>query len=254
MNLIILHKEDATGDNTYSITDHRAEHIRTVIKSIPGDTLNVGLLNGPTGTAVIESIEDDRVTLTCTWLPLLQSLPTIDLICALPRPQTLKKVLASAAAMGIRRIHLVNAERVKQRYFKSSLLHYEKYKRFLLEGLSQGKRTNMPEIKIYKDFDKFFNETLPELEDQEQKPAIRLLPDPETDTFINSIKLTRDDRILLAIGPEGGWIPPELNLIANLGFHKFSLGRWILRVENAVVAALSQIELMTETAADRPPQ
>lgn len=253
MNLIILHKEDVSGDS-YSITDHRAEHIRTVIKSVPGDTLNVGLLNGPTGTAVVESIDDDRVTLTCTWLPLRQSLPTIDLICALPRPQILKKVLASAAAMGIRRIHLVNAERVKQRYFKSSLLHYEKYKRFLLEGLSQGKRTNMPEINIYKDFDKFFNETLPELEDQEETPAIRLLPDPETDVFINSLKLTRTDRIILAIGPEGGWIPPELDAIATLGFHKFSLGRWILRVENALVAALSQIELMTETATDRPTQ
>ncbi len=250
MNLIILHKEDAVSGNSYSIADHRAEHIRTVIKPVSGDTLNVGLLNGPTGTAIVESIDDDQVTLTCTWLPLRHSQPTIDLICALPRPQTLKKILASAAAMGIHRIHLVNAERVKPRYFKSSLLHYEKYKRFLLEGLSQGKRTKMPEIHIYKDFDKFFNETLGELENQEEKPAIRLLPDPETSILLNSIELVRTNRIILAIGPEGGWIPPELDLINGLGFHKFSLGRWILRVENAVVAALSQIELMTGTATD----
>ncbi|MCK4960226.1 MAG: hypothetical protein KAT00_12520, partial [Planctomycetes bacterium] len=76
MNLIILHKEDAVSGDSYSISDHRAAHIRTIIKSIPGDTLNVGLLNGPTGTAVVESIDDDRVILTCTWLPLQQSLPT----------------------------------------------------------------------------------------------------------------------------------------------------------------------------------
>jgi RsmE family RNA methyltransferase len=248
MNLIILHSEDLVDGDVYRLTDDRADHIRQVLKSEAGDELNVGLIDGPKGTGVVESVDDDGVVLRCTWLGEHEVLPVIDLVLALPRPQTLKKVLASAAAMGVRNIHLVNACRVKQRYFMSSLLHYEKYKRFLFEGLSQGRQTKLPKITIHHDFDEFFGETLGELEAGEPKPYTKLIAEPETGRFVNSIALSESDRILLAIGPEGGWVQPELDMFEELGFCAFSLGRWILRVENAVVAALSQIELVIESA------
>ena len=120
MNLIILTNADVIDDNRFRLTDHRAEHIRLVLRLKPGDTVEIGLLNGPQGTARIEQTTDDQVTLTCDSLAAKPvPTPAVDLICALPRPQTLKKVLITAASMGVRQLHLIRANRVEKSYFQS---------------------------------------------------------------------------------------------------------------------------------------
>ncbi len=45
----------------------------------------------------------------------------------------------------------------------------------------------------------------------------------------------------LAIGPEGGWAPGELEVLAASGFESVTLGAWVLRTETAAVAALGAI-------------
>ena len=48
----------------------------------------------------------------------------------------------------------------------------------------------------------------------------------------------------MAIGPEGGWNEFEISLMEDKGFIKYKLSENILRVENAITAALSQIEMV----------
>ncbi|MNG97559.1 16S ribosomal RNA methyltransferase RsmE [compost metagenome] len=47
--------------------------------------------------------------------------------------------------------------------------------------------------------------------------------------------------VTLAIGPEGGWIPYEVDLLGKAGLAPVQLGDRILRVETAVTALLSRI-------------
>ena len=47
--------------------------------------------------------------------------------------------------------------------------------------------------------------------------------------------------MVIAIGPEGGWIPYEVDLLAKAGLQPVQLGERILRVETAVTALLSRI-------------
>lgn len=243
MNLIILTEQDAVDSQRYRLGDHRAEHICKILKVSAGDCLEVGLLNGPHGKGLVESIDDEQVVLNCQWTEEINLLPSIDLICALPRPQTLKKVLHSVAAMSVRRVYFIQGNRVKPRYFKSSLLKDNKFQRFLLEGLSQGKNTRLPEVTIHHYFKEFFEETLAELEESENVPAKKLLPDMEVKHYIDQIDLDSAQRIILAIGPEGGWVPFEQDFMRECGFEQFTLGPWTLRVENAVIAAIAQIQL-----------
>ena len=49
----------------------------------------------------------------------------------------------------------------------------------------------------------------------------------------------RSEGATLAIGPEGGWSPAELDMAARGGFHPWSLGSQVLRAESVPVAALS---------------
>lgn len=248
MNLIILTDSDASGDDRYKLTDHRAEHIRNVLKLVPGDHIEVGLLNGPQGTGLVESVSSDAITIRTEQLEMIaEPVPIIDLICALPRPQTLKKVLVTSAMMGVRRLYLVRANRVEKSYFQSPLLQSQNYERHLIEGLSQGKLTRMPEVSIHDRFRRFFEDNLREDYSDDSDSLCQLLPDPECETSLAGVYPRDADlssSVLLAIGPEGGWVPFEVELMERIGFQRFKLGRWVLRVETAVAAALAQIELL----------
>lgn len=247
MNLIILSDTDRIGDDRFRLSDHRAEHIRTVLKSGPGDSIEAGLLDGPIGKATVQHIDNESVTLVVTeTVGLVYPWPQIDLICALPRPQTLKKVLLSSAMMGVRRLDLVRARRVERSYYHSPLLQPDNYRPYLLEGLAQGKLTRMPEVHVYERFRPFFEDILRARDEQTNGAIVKILPEPEATLSIGrTVNMTSPPEVLqVAIGPEGGWVDFELELMQQQRFSPVLLSRWVLRVEHAVTAVLAQIELL----------
>jgi len=247
LNLLILTAEDRVSDQQFAVSGKRRRHIINVLKAKQGDTLEVGLLDGPKGTAVIEAFETGKILLNCTWQaePNLPS-PDIELICALPRPQTLKKLLQSAATMAVSNIHIINANRVEQCFFNASAMDPDAIRESLLEGLSQGKNTRMPEVTVHPRFRCFFEETLPRRIADQPGQSVKLTADVDSITYVNSSMLANAQRVYLAIGPEGGWVPFELETMASQNFIPITIGDWPLRVENAVVAALAQVKLVAQ--------
>jgi len=242
MNIIILTEKDLTGKNIYRLRDDRFTHIKYILKSETGDTIEVGLMNGPAGIAKIRLINETEVLLEIGNLTQKQeTYSKVDIICALPRPQTLKKVLNTCATMGVSNLYLIRSEKVEKSYFHSPLLREENYTKYLIEGLSQGKRTIAPRVTIHNKFKVFFENYFNEVD----KNSIYLLAHPDTNNYLNKIELDKHKNIVLAIGPEGGWNNYEINLMEEGGFVKFRLSESILRVENAVTAALAQLELVT---------
>ncbi len=247
MNLIILTDHDALGDDRYRLSDRRADHIRQILKLQVGDTFEAGLLNGPQGKVRIEEITNNAVIgRAFDWQkqgPLAP--PAVDLICALPRPQTLKKVLFICGMMGVRHLDLIRSNRVEKSYYHSPLLQPENYTPHLIEGLSQGKRTELTTVEIHDRFRPFFEDIVEERIKGRYREAALLLPDMDSTEKLTSLSRTRHTTCV-GIGPEGGWVPFEIELMESLGFERFSLGPWVLRVEHAVTATLSQIELLRE--------
>ncbi|MEW5796469.1 MAG: RsmE family RNA methyltransferase [Candidatus Zixiibacteriota bacterium] len=245
MNLIILTDNDRVDEHNYVVRDQRAEHIRMILKLKEGDTLETGLVNGPIGNAVVARVTPDEVLMQCSrWTQAAPPALEIDLICALPRPQTLKKILITSAMMGVRSLHLIRANRVEKSYFQSPLIQPEHQLSFLLEGLSQGKLTRLPLVQVHDRFRRFFEEELTLLSDVPSGPPLRLLCSPVTAVTIDSVYVRSTREVTVAVGPEGGWVPFEVDLMLALGFRSFTLGPWTLRVEHAVTAALAQIELV----------
>jgi 16S rRNA (uracil1498-N3)-methyltransferase len=58
---------------------------------------------------------------------------------------------------------------------------------------------------------------------------------------LKNIKSEAQSKILVIIGPEGGFSAEEIKLIENSSVSKVSLGKMILRAETAAVSALSNI-------------
>ncbi|MFQ5498759.1 MAG: 16S rRNA (uracil(1498)-N(3))-methyltransferase [Candidatus Zixiibacteriota bacterium] len=245
MNLIILTDDDQTADGHYRLSDHRAEHIRTVLKLSVGDNIEVGLVDGGAGSARIKSVEKNEIIVACETLVISPPpSPIVDIICALPRPQTLRKLLSTIATMGVRRLYLIRANRVEKSYFHSPLLTPHRYRRYLLEGLSQGKLTRMPQVHIHNRFRTFLEDDLPAYEKQESDSPLRLVADGDATILLSDQYDGAAGRLLLAFGPEGGWVPFEIEQFEKAGFCIIRLTRTVLRVETAVTAALAQIELL----------
>ena len=245
MNLLILTDSDRQADGRYRLRGRRAGHVLDVLRCGVGDTVEVGLLNGPKGIGRIETVHGRTLVLDCTFDEDTSDQRTaIDLICALPRPQVFKRVLETVGTMGVRNLHIINSKRVEKCYFSASVMQDTVIRKHLLMGLSQGRNTHLPQVSVHRRFKVFFNETFDAMDAREKHKARKLLPDPDADNYMAGGKGGFLPRIIVAIGPEGGWIPREVEMMAEKGFERFVLGPWPLRVENAVVAAVSQIQLV----------
>lgn len=245
MNLILLFPEDFKDTTHVRLSDYRADHIRDILRSYKGQTLRVGFVNGGVGEGTITVLAKNSVELKVSIPHQKPLVPPLSLILALPRPQTLKKVLEVSATFGIRQLLLINAERVEKSFFSSKLLKDEAWKKHIRLGLEQGGQTFFPEIKIYHSLHNFFSEVLPTLM---TSSPIKLLATPDTKSSLWETPLasTHEKKgVFCALGPEGGWRKEETESFERRGFQKICLGTPILRVENAVCALFSQIKLLS---------
>ena len=226
MNLIILEKEDI-HDGKVEISGEKFDHILKYIKPVTGDTLRAGILNGPMGEGVVTNIGHKRISLSLT----IESRPPaplpLKLILAMPRPKVFNRVIQHAASMGIKEIYIIKTWRVEKSYWESPVLEQENLRRQMIKGLEQGKDTVMPTIQIRKRFKPFIEDELPSI----IKETLALVFHPAVkDQCPHRV----DFPVTIALGPEGGFIPYEIDRLQDIGFRAVSLGNRILRVETVL--------------------
>ena len=234
MNRILFEKEEISG-GVATFGGVRAEHVLKVLHGEVGQILKTGELDGPIGTGEITAIDGGRVTVRLTHdsEPLA---PWVDLILAPPRPRIMKRLLPQLAALGVGRIVLVGAKKVEKDFWGATLLKEEIYRPLLADGLMQAGTTAMPTVTAVRNFRKWLHEDL----DREFSSKRRIVAHPygaEAQPDLGSPA----DRLLLAVGPEGGWTDEEVALLEERGFARYSLGPRILRTDTAVVALLARL-------------
>ncbi len=246
MNIILVTKEDFTSQNstqlngslvligTVILNDRRFKHIKEVHKAEAGDKLRVGILHGNTGLGKVIEISEKSVTLelSLTDEP-LKPLP-LTLILALPRPKMLKRILQSAASLGVAEIYLINSYKVDKSYWSSPVLSEDSLNEHLQLGLEQGISTQLPKIHLRKRFKPFVEDELGAI----AKGSEKLVAHPYN---ASPCPIAVDQSTTLIIGPEGGFIEYEINKLCEIHFQTISLGKRILRVETAIPFAIAKL-------------
>jgi RsmE family RNA methyltransferase len=236
VNLILLDERERVGADRFVISNGRAAHLLNVLRVAPGRTIRVGLLNGPFGEGAVEATDGRCVTLRCTFEANLPERPRVDLLLALPRPKVMRRLWAQLAALGVGQIILTNAERVERHYFDTHVLDESCYGPLLIEGLQQARDTRLPGVSIHRQFKILIEDRVDAL----FVNGLRLVADPSgTMSVGDAIAAHRPERVLLAIGPEGGWNAFELELLEAHGFTRVGLGARTLRVDTACTALLA---------------
>lgn len=234
MNLLLLEDADFIAADLVVLRDRRLSHMLEVQRLAAGDCLRVGRLGGLLGQGQLLQLSADEATLQVAFdQPPPAKLP-LTLLLALPRPKMLKRILQTVSAMGVPRLVLLNSYRVEKSYWQTPFLEPAALREQLILGLEQARDSVLPEVILEKRFKPFVEDRLPQLaagsrgligHPGEHPACPRALSEPVT----------------LAIGPEGGWIPYEVELLQRAGLAPVQLGERILRVETAVPALLARL-------------
>jgi RsmE family RNA methyltransferase len=234
VNLILLFERDYITADIVRIYDRRLQHIANVLRSSVGDELNVGLLNGPVGRGTVTRLTVDALEMAVVLNRQAPAPLPLTLILALPRPKMLRRVLFSAASMGVKKIYLINAARVEKSFWKSPLLSMDRLREQLILGLEQAEDTLIPDIFFKPLFKPFVEDELQDI----SKGTLSLVAHPSAE---QPCPREVNRHITLAVGPEGGFIPYEIGKFVSCGFTPVSIGRRPLRVETAVPALLARL-------------
>lgn len=236
MNRILLLEHEVGVGGMVCLEDRRARHVLDVLKPAAGETLRVGIVNGPAGTGTVVRAGDGCVTLECRFDDGMPPEPRVDIVLAVPRPKVMRRLWAPLASLGVRRIILTNAEKVERNYFDTHWLEPDVYVPLLIEGLEQAGDTRLPEVQIRRRFRPMVEDELDGL----LGPGVRLLGHPDAGEIDAARSPAR--QVAVAVGPEGGWTPFEVTALQERGFVPVSLGWRRLRVDTACVALITMAQ------------
>ena len=234
MNLLLLDDADFVAADRVLLRDRRLTHLHEVHRAESGDSLRVGRLGGLMGEGRLLSLSRDEAQLQVSFTQAPPAKLPLTLLLALPRPKMLRRVLQTVAAMGVPRLVLLNSYRVEKSFWQTPFLEPAAIHEQLVLGLEQARDTVLPEVTIEKRFKPFVEDRLPAL----AAGSLGLIghPGPWPDCP-RAVK----QAVILAIGPEGGWIPYEVEKLREAGLAPVQLGERILRVETAVTALLARL-------------
>lgn len=234
MNLLLLEDGDFIADDRVLLSGRRLKHLHEVHRAEAGDSLRVGRLNGLMGSGQLLRLDAEQAELAVQLDQLPPEKLPLTLLLALPRPKMLRRVLQTVSSMGVPRLILLNSYRVEKSFWQTPFLEPAAIREQLILGLEQARDTVLPEVIIEKRFKPFVEDQLPGI----AAGTMGLVGHPGD---FPACPRAVEQPVTLAIGPEGGWIPYEVEKLTEAGLQPVQLGARILRVETAVTALLARL-------------
>jgi len=240
VNLLLLEPAEVERGEA-RVGGRRARHLLDVLRVQPGAVVRAGIVDGARGHATVLAAEPDgvRLRVDCTEPP---DQGQDVLLLAVPRPKVLARILEHAAALGYRHIALFRSWKVEKSHLGSRALRPEVQRAHLLLGLEQGQRTHLPEVHFFALFRPFVEDQLAAL----PLPAHRFCAHPAAATATAELRLSQGAPFALALGPDGGFVPYEVEQLAARGFLPVRLSSSPLRTESALSALHGQLDLLRQ--------
>ena len=236
MNIILLKNQDfLSNSNTVLIRDYRLTHILKVLNPSIGQSLKVGLLGGDCGYGIVESIDSQFIKLKVILNEFAPPRHQFDIVLALPRPKMLRRILRTIAEYGVKNLHLVNSARVEKSYWQSPVLQPEKIHESLIIGMERSKDTLITNVQFHPRYRPFVEDQLPNL----CGSRACWITDMSADKSAVELNIASKPAVIM-IGPEGGFVPFEVELATSTIARPIHLGTRVLSVDTAVTTVLAQ--------------
>lgn len=209
-------------------------HIKNVMRMKIGDVIKVvydGIIydckltnvsNEPSFDVIFKSKKEENVLM-------------VDVAFSLIKEQKLNYLLQKTTELGVNKLIPINTKRsvvkIEQR---KEMAKIERWNKICKEAAEQSFRNYVPVVSEVLNLQNLINDTY----------DLKLLCSLNKNTKNIKKVLQKNNKcvkILLVVGPEGGFDPKEEEYLLKKGFISVSLGNNVLRAETAPVVALSMI-------------
>jgi len=236
---------ETVKDNLAFFAHDEFKHQITVLRHQTGDLIN--FLDGRGGCfkGRIAAIDNRnkwfQAEITETFLQPPQ--PPLHLLVAIPKGGKLDSIIQKAVELGVTAITpLVTARTTtrlhKEKNFASRMEHWRK---IAVASIKQSNNPYLPNIETPKNLEDLRSE------DSHEIFWERIVFHPQADESLlrsQTLRLDKNKAVALALGPEGGFSEEEIAILQSLDFLPVSLGKRILRLETAVVSALTLVQFI----------
>ncbi len=217
------------GD-TVALRGPEARHVAGSRRLKIGDGICLFDGRGAVGRATIENIDRRAKTIVakveeCQVVP--APTPRIELACALPKGERLAILLDMTTQLGMAAFRPLECERS---VVKSGSTAHARWQRICAEACKQSRRPHLPIIHSLATPAQVLADT---------NGCDIWVADPTGVRIADVDAGKASDRLVLMVGPEGGFSENELAHLLRARGQMISLGESILRIETAAVALLS---------------
>ncbi|MBP7669063.1 MAG: 16S rRNA (uracil(1498)-N(3))-methyltransferase [Candidatus Eisenbacteria bacterium] len=214
-----------------ALDESESQHASRAIRVRPGDRVRVVDGEGRAGSGEVTSIarrgvrvrlleaRDEETEEACAWelaLPWLRS------------PARIDWAIEKATELGCRALHIYSAERCVTAGALPSETRLERWRAVARAAMKQSGRSYCPRVAHRGSLTAL-------LSGWDERPRL-LIGDARGGDFARLDPFRADERLLLLVGPEGGWTSEERATLARAGVERVRLGAFRLRSESAAIA------------------
>lgn len=226
------------------ITGDDVNHIAKVMRSAQGDHIICCDQNGSCYVTKIKKIEKEQVI--CHIMePLTQDreLPVFVFIAqGLPKGDKMEWVIQKGTELGANGfIPFTSSRTVVQLDAKKEQKRLERWNKIAKEAAEQSHRNWLPTISTIHSWKNLLG-----LASDYDLALIAYENEQTTSLYEKIAQLPKGKKVLLVIGPEGGFSDKEIQEANSHGFHPVMLGKRILRTETAALYGLSCLSFYYE--------
>ena len=237
MQKFIIPEIKTLPSNTF-VTGQDAKHIFKVLRKKRGDNIAITDGKGKDYNSIIinATLESIEIKIIEKFNSITESFIDITLCSGMLKDKKMDFVIKHITQLGVQKWlpffcerSIPNPNRMKMEKRK------KRWKSIAKESLKQCNRSYLPDISEPLDFETLMKQS----ENHDLKIAFWEKSNHKIKTLQSSVS---PNKIIILIGPEGGFSEKEILMAKERGFSSYSLGPRILRAETASIASCTLIQ------------
>lgn len=228
MNIFYAPSEQIAG-HSIELLGQEARHAGQVLRYRKGDSITVVDGRGGWYEGTVQTILKDTVQISIDR-HFLKKTPQPELVLGLgiiKKRDRLEFAVEKAVELGVSEIALF-----RSRYTVKEKIRRDRLEKTMLSAMKQSLRSYLPEVEM-------FDSVYSVVETYDDCKVLIAHQAGGNETGIPD-ETKREDKLLLLVGPEGGFSPEEIQNLSERGAELVTLGDHRLRAETASLALLSQ--------------
>ncbi len=218
-----------------TLKEDESHHASRVLRLQPGDGLVLFDGHGRSAQAELVTYQRDQAVVKVIELQdHAPDQPEVTLATALPKGSRGDDMINQLCQVGVNRVIPLRTRRSVAEF---SDHRRKRFERIIIESAKQSGRAYLPVVEDETDLKKVLAESM----------DLRLLASPLAEPAQHQLheQMRKVSKVLILIGPEGGWAPEEIEQAEAVQCVPWCIGPHVLRIETAAVAAVSVLRYMT---------